>query len=96
VAEPLEEEDRGEIVNWEEVARARWSWKKRLYVFGDGQYALVTKCKIFRVWLFETREGAENALVMYAMNGCMLPCAPVGRARNHFIVDLAIPRRSAA
>ena len=60
---------------------------------GTGQYALVAKCKLFRVRLCETREVAENALVIYAMSGCGLPCALVGRGKNHFIVDLAVPKK---
>jgi len=73
--------------HYEDAARSLFP-DKDPWITGLGRWAVVYRCVQYRIVRFETREAALLALKCTRFNGCGARCAPIGRSRNHFLVDL--------
>ena len=73
--------------SWYAEARRRWG-KKAVRIKGDGQYALLTWCRVLEVTLLPTKAEAEELKENVDRTGCGGGCFG---ANAHEIIDLSIP-----
>ena len=75
---------------WRKEAKRRWG-REAEWIQGDGQFALLAKCRVLTVTLWSTRTEAEKSKEEIDRTACGGGCFG---ASAHEIVDLSIARPS--